>query len=98
MLCRHTGFGGGLGAGGRASKRGKGLMPQLKPGHISPTDEEDAAILAGIAADPDTFELDAEWFATAKAFREVYPDGFDKPPRPPEELWPERYAKQEEAA
>jgi len=31
-------------------------MPQLKPGHISPTDEEDAAIRAGIAADPDTFE------------------------------------------
>ena len=44
-------------------------MPQLKPGHISPTDAEDAAIMAGIAADPDTFELDAEWFATAKTFR-----------------------------
>lgn len=83
-------------------------MPQLKPGTIWPTDEEDAAIMAGIAADPDTFELDAEWFATAKTFaewfataktfREVYPDGFDKPPRSPEELWPERYAKQEEAA
>ena len=73
-------------------------MPQLKPGHISPTDEEDAAIMAGIAADPDTFELDAEWFATAKTFQEAYPDGLGKPPRPPEELWPERYAKQEEAA
>ena len=30
-------------------------MPKLKPGHISPTDEEEAAIQAGIAADPDTF-------------------------------------------
>jgi uncharacterized protein (DUF4415 family) len=32
-------------------------MPKLKPDHISPTDEEDAAINAGIAADPDTYEL-----------------------------------------
>lgn len=35
-------------------------MPKLKPGHISSTDEEDAAINAGIAADPDTYELTAE--------------------------------------
>lgn len=40
-------------------------MPKLKAGHISPTPEEDAAIHAGIAADPDTFELDAEWFSSA---------------------------------
>lgn len=32
-------------------------MPKLKPDHISPTDEEDVAINAGIAADPDTYEL-----------------------------------------
>ena len=32
-------------------------MPPLKPGTISPTDEEDAVINAGIAADPDTYEL-----------------------------------------
>ena len=30
-----------------------------------PTPEEDAQINAGIAADPDTFELDDEWFARA---------------------------------
>ena len=32
-------------------------MPPLKPGTISPTDQEDAVINAGIAADPDTYEL-----------------------------------------
>jgi len=31
-----------------------------------PTPEEDKAIKAGIAADPDSRELDAEWFARAK--------------------------------
>lgn len=37
-------------------------MPKLKPGTIVPTPEEDAAINAGIAADPDTYELtDDEW-------------------------------------
>lgn len=40
-------------------------MPKLKPDHISPTDEEDAAINAGIAADPDTFELTETFFAKA---------------------------------
>ena len=70
-------------------------MPKLKPGHISPTDEEEAAIQAGIAADPDNPELDAEWFATAKTFAEVYPNGINHPPRPPHELWPERFAKPE---
>jgi len=32
-------------------------MPKLKEGTIRPTPEEDVAIDAGIAADPDTFEL-----------------------------------------
>lgn len=72
-------------------------MPKLKPDHISPTDEEEAAIQDGIAADPDAFELDAEWFATAKTAKEVHRDGTDKPPRSPQELWPERYAKKQEA-
>ena len=44
-------------------------MPKLKLGTISPTPEEDAAINAGITADPDTFELDAEWFARARPAR-----------------------------
>jgi len=48
-------------------------MPKLKPGHISPTDEEDAMIQAGIDADPDARELDAEWFARSRPAREVLP-------------------------
>lgn len=48
-------------------------MPKLKAGHISPTPEQDAAINAGIAADPDSRELDAEWFAKAKPASEVLP-------------------------
>ncbi len=41
-------------------------MPRLKPGTIVPTDKEDAAINAGIAADPDTHELNAAEFATLR--------------------------------
>ncbi len=51
----------------------KSDMPKLKVWHISPTREKDAAINAGIAADPDSRELDAEWFAKAKPASEVLP-------------------------
>ena len=48
-------------------------MPKLKADHISPTPEESEAIRAAIAEDPDTFELDAEWFREAKPLKEVLP-------------------------
>ena len=41
-------------------------MPKLKPGTIIPTSEEDVAIAAGIAADPDARELDAAFFRQAE--------------------------------
>lgn len=46
-------------------------MPPLKPNHISPTDEEDAAITAAAMADPDTFHPTEENLAKAvfKPFR-----------------------------
>jgi len=40
-----------------------------------PTDEEDAAIRAGIAADPDAQELDDEFFRNARPAREVLSPG-----------------------
>lgn len=49
-------------------------MPKLKPDHVFVTDEEDAQINAGIAADPDTFELDAQWFARARPASEFLPE------------------------
>ena len=48
-------------------------MPPLKPNHISPTPEEDAAIRAAIAADPDTKDLgDEDWVRMRPTF-EVAP-------------------------
>jgi uncharacterized protein (DUF4415 family) len=40
-------------------------MPALKQGSILSTPQEDAAIEAAIAADPDTRELGKDWFAQA---------------------------------
>jgi uncharacterized protein (DUF4415 family) len=48
-------------------------MPKLKSGTIIPTPQEDAAINAGIAADPDNPEWDEEAFANAKPASEVLP-------------------------
>ncbi|WP_397475413.1 BrnA antitoxin family protein [Pusillimonas sp.] len=41
-------------------------MPKLKKGLILPTPEEDAAIDAGIKADPDTYELSKGEFKQLK--------------------------------
>ena len=41
-------------------------MPRLKPGDTPLTPDEDAAVEAGILADPDTIELDSQWFAGAQ--------------------------------
>ena len=49
-------------------------MPNLKPNDVPLTPEEDARVKAGIAADPDAFELDDEWFARARPAIEVVPD------------------------
>ena len=38
---------------------------------------EEAAINAGIAADPDAFEADADWFAKARPAFEVHPELVD---------------------
>jgi uncharacterized protein (DUF4415 family) len=46
-------------------------MPKLKPGTIVPTPEEDAAINAGIAADPDSAEWSDEDFRRAVPFAQL---------------------------
>ena len=43
---------------------------------ILPTPEEDAEINAQIAADPDDFELDEEWFRNAKPTKELFPETY----------------------
>lgn len=48
-------------------------MPKLKPGHISPSTQENAVINAGIAADQDAPELGHDWFAKARPASEVFP-------------------------
>ena len=54
-------------------------MPDTKPDdrtfdEIAAAEGEEAAIDAGIAADPDTEELDDAWFARARPAAEVHPD------------------------
>ena len=49
-------------------------MPKLRPGDAPLTPEEEAAVKAGIAADPDTFELDEAWFASARPAIEADPE------------------------
>ena len=65
-------------------------MAKMKRRIILPTPEEDAAIRAAIAEDPDTFELDAQWFREAKPLKDVLPDLYEawygnsqKPDQPP---------------
>ena len=61
-------------------------MDKTKRKVILPTPEEDAAIRSAIAEDPDTFELDAEWFREAKPLKEVLP-----------ELWEQWYGNGQQA-
>ena len=49
-------------------------MDRLSESDVPLTDEEEAAIQAGIAADPDAFELDDDWFARARPAMEVEPE------------------------
>jgi len=46
-------------------------MPALKPGHISPTPEEDAAITAAAMSDPDAMPLTDEEWETVQPFVRV---------------------------
>lgn len=49
-------------------------MPKLRPGDSPLTPEEEVAVEAGIAADPDTFELGEAWFASAHPAIEADPE------------------------
>ena len=53
-------------------------MPELRPDDVPLTKEEDAAVKAGIAADPDTFEADDEWFKRAKPAIEMEPEFIER--------------------
>ncbi len=48
-------------------------MPKLKPGTVRPTPEEAERIRAGIEADPDARELDAEDFKRMRPASETHP-------------------------
>ena len=49
-------------------------MPPLNPRDITPTDEEDAKILAAIEADPDTWILSDEEWEQVRPIAEVHPE------------------------
>ena len=49
-------------------------MPKLRLGDIPLTPEEEEAVNAGIAADPDAPELDEAWFASARPAIEADPE------------------------
>ena len=53
-------------------------MPPTKPGAIPPTDEEDAAINAAIASDPDAFELTDEEIDSMRPMAEVDPEFLER--------------------
>ena len=61
-------------------------MPRLKPGDKPLTPEEDAIVEAAIRDDPDTFELDAEWFAGARPAVQTLPREVGK--TEPRRRWP----------
>ncbi len=50
------------------------VMPPLNPRDITPTDEEDAKILAAIEADPDTWILSDEEWEQVRPIAEVHPE------------------------
>jgi len=47
-------------------------MPALKPSHISPSTEEDAAITAAALNDPDALPLTDEDFGSFLPYQELY--------------------------
>ena len=57
-----------------SNKAGKDDLTTMTFDEIAAKYGEEAAINAGIAADPDTFELDEEWFKRARPAIEVDPD------------------------
>ena len=48
-------------------------MPKPESEPIRPSIKEEARIRTGIEADPDTLELDDEWFAKARPASETHP-------------------------
>ena len=52
-------------------------MPKLREGDLPLTDEEEAAIQAMIAANPDDFEFGDEFFENAKHISEIDPEFYE---------------------